>query len=107
MLYADEIRDPGEVDNLPGSVKPAPRELELAERLIESADDEVSSPSSTRTSTARRCSSWLDAKARGQDDRDRPHAGADGGDGPIWRRPWRASLGKRGEGASRACGAPA
>jgi DNA end-binding protein Ku len=36
MQYADEIRDPGEIDHVPGSVKVAPRELELAERLIDS-----------------------------------------------------------------------
>jgi DNA end-binding protein Ku len=36
MQYADEIRDPDEIPNLPGSLRAGGRELELAERLVDS-----------------------------------------------------------------------
>jgi DNA end-binding protein Ku len=38
MQYADEIRDPDELPYLPGAVRAGGRELELAERLVESLD---------------------------------------------------------------------
>jgi len=65
MLYADEIRDPGEVDNLPGSVKPAPRELELAERLIESLTTKFE-PEQYKDEYRAKVLELLDAKAEGK-----------------------------------------
>src|SRR5688572_18470785 len=65
MLYADEIRDPGEIDNLPGSLKPAARELELAERLIESLTSEFK-PEQYKDEYREKVLEMLDAKAEGK-----------------------------------------
>ena len=58
MMFADEVVDPDALDELPAAedVKTTDRELKMAQQLIDSLAGD-SSPRSTTTSTARRCSS--------------------------------------------------
>jgi DNA end-binding protein Ku len=65
MLYADEIREPGEIDHLPHSVKLAPRELELAERLIESLTTDFQ-PGQYKDEHREKVLELIEAKAKGK-----------------------------------------
>ena len=58
MIFADEVVPPEEIDGLPEAeeLKVSDREVQMAQQLIDSLSTDFE-PESTRTSTARRCSS--------------------------------------------------
>jgi DNA end-binding protein Ku len=65
MQYADEIRDEDEIPHLPGTTKTAGRELELAERLIESLTGPFR-PEQYKDEYRERVLEMLEEKAKGK-----------------------------------------
>lgn len=66
MQYVDEIRSPAELEELPGKVKPSARELEMAERLVESLSTDWQ-PERYRDEYRERVLELIERKAQGEE----------------------------------------
>ena len=66
MYFADEVRDAGEIDNVPVDEEVADRELKMARQLIDALDTEWD-PHKYRDTYRERVEELLAAKAKGED----------------------------------------
>lgn len=65
MLYSDEVVDPAEIDDFPGEVSVAEKELEMAKMLVESSAGEWD-PSKYRDEYRDKVQALLEAKSEGR-----------------------------------------
>ncbi len=66
MFFADEVRDPGDLGDVPSRVRVQPRELSTAHKLIESLTTEFS-PKHYKDTHRKRLLDLIDRKAKGEE----------------------------------------